>query len=152
MIDQMKHVWEEYIRPAVQRPRHLQVAALCYRDTEAGKRVLMITSRGTGRWIIPKGWPVDGLDAPGSALREAWEEAGVSQGKSASEAIGTYRYSKEYPNDWALPIETLVFPVSVRRLEEDFPEVDQRERQWVSCDEAAEMVREPGLKEILRAF
>lgn len=152
MIEQMKQFWDEFVHPAIQRPRHLQVAALCYRDMPEGKKVLLITSRDTGRWIIPKGWPVDGLDAQGSALHEAWEEAGVSRGDPAPKAIGSYQYKKEYPNDWSLPVETIVFPVSVRALEDDFPESGERERRWVSSEDAANLVVEPGLKAILRSF
>ena len=77
MTRTLTRAWEEILRPMLKRPNRLQVAALCYRTGADGKEVLMITSRGTGRWIIPKGWPVEGKDGPASALQEAWEEAGV---------------------------------------------------------------------------
>ncbi len=56
----------------------------------------MITSRDTGRWILPKGWPIDGLDEAGSALQEAWEEAGVKDGRIANAPIGTFDYQKRF--------------------------------------------------------
>lgn len=150
MMDQIKVAWGDYVRPMLQRPKHLQVAALCYRDVKMGKQVLLITSRDTGRWIIPKGWPIRGLDASGAARQEAWEEAGVARGEAEDDAIGSYTYQKTYPEGWAVPVETLVFPVAVEELSDDFPEADERQRKWVSPVEAANMVREPELQSILR--
>ena len=60
MIHTFKRAWDDMLMPLLQRPKRLQVAALCYRETENGKRVLLITSRDTGRWIVPKGWPSTG--------------------------------------------------------------------------------------------
>ncbi|HBR36028.1 MAG TPA: NUDIX hydrolase, partial [Sulfitobacter pontiacus] len=94
MIHELKRAWEGMILPIWRRPKRIQVAALCYRETPEGKEVLMITSRDTGRWIVPKGWPIDGLDGAGAALREAWEEAGVSKADIESEPIGYYDYDK----------------------------------------------------------
>ena len=74
------------------RPPALQVGALCL---QAGTgKVLLVTSRGTGRWIIPKGWPMDGRSAGGAALREAWEEAGV-RGQVEERPLGRYSYDKK---------------------------------------------------------
>lgn len=150
MMDQIKVAWGDYVRPMLQRPKHLQVAALCYRDGNKGKQVLLITSRDTGRWILPKGWPIRGLDASGAARQEAWEEAGVCRGEAEEDSIGSYTYQKTYPEGWAVPVETLVFPVAVEELSDDFPEADERTRKWVSPVEAANMVREPELQSILR--
>ncbi|WP_375172940.1 NUDIX hydrolase [Pseudooceanicola sp.] len=152
MIHQLKSVWQGYVMPMLQRPERLQVAALCYRTRKGAREVLLITSRGTGRWILPKGWPIKGLDAAGAAMQEAWEEAGVKKGKTEPEAIGTYTYQKGLPGNWSIAVKTLVFPVEVIALASDFPEVDQRKRQWFSPEEAAERVDEPELKAILAAF
>jgi 8-oxo-dGTP pyrophosphatase MutT (NUDIX family) len=150
MANLMSDVWGEYVLPLFQRPKRLQVAALCYRRKNGRKQVLLVTSRGTGRWIIPKGWPIDGKDAPGAALQEAWEEAGVRKGRVKGDALGIYCYEKELASGLPVPVETLVFAVEVAALEKDYPEVAQRRRKWVSPDEAANMVREPELKQILR--
>ena len=80
MVGFIKKAWSEVLHPMLQRPKRLQVAALCYRRDGDSKEVLLVTSRGTGRWILPKGWPIDGLDAGEAALQEAWEEAGVRKG------------------------------------------------------------------------
>ena len=67
----------EVADPALRPERH-QVAALCWRMGQGGAvEILLVTSRDTGRWVIPKGWPMDGKSASAAAAREAWEEAGV---------------------------------------------------------------------------
>lgn len=143
---------KEYVWPMLQRPKHLQVAALCHREREGRSEILLVTSRGTGRWIIPKGWPIRGLDAKGAAVHEAWEEAGVKAGQVADTPLGKYTYEKGLDPDWGIPVVTQVFPVAVAALCDDFPERDQRKRMWVSPERAATMVREPGLQHILRDF
>ena len=152
MIEQLRHAWDGYFRPMLRRPPRLQVAALCWRTGEAGREVLLVTSRGTGRWILPKGWPIRGKDAPAAALQEAWEEAGVSDGDAKDEAIGSYTYTKTYDEGWCFPVEILVYPVEVRSLSAVFPEAHQRNRMWVSPEEAANLVQETELKSILRSL
>ena len=127
-------------------PLRTQVAALC-RDPDTGD-VLMITSRGTGRWIIPKGWPMYGRSHAQSALQEAWEEAGV-KGSVTDDEIGRYRYDKAETSRDAVPVEARVFPVMVTKLADKFPEKGQRERRWFHPVEAAELVAEDGLRRIL---
>jgi 8-oxo-dGTP pyrophosphatase MutT (NUDIX family) len=146
----IQRTWTEMVLPFFRRPRRLQVAALCYRQGVNHKEVLLITSRGTGRWIIPKGWPIDGKDAPGAALQEAWEEAGVKAGRITDDAVGIYCYEKELSTGLPVAVETLVFAVEVSRLESDYPEVAERRRKWVSPAVAADMVQEPELQQILR--
>lgn len=152
MIRHVRLAWDEFLRPMLQRPPRLQVAALCYRRTGGEKEVLLVTSRGTGRWIIPKGWPMRGKDSAGAALQEAWEEAGVRSRAVPKKAIGRYTYEKTHDDGWGGPVETLVYPVPVEELAADFPEASERKRMWVSPDEAANMVREPELQDILRAL
>lgn len=141
-----------WLAPMLRRPRRLQTAALCYRRHEGAAQVLLITSRGTGRWIIPKGWLMRGKNASEAAATEAWEEAGVRPGKRARRPIGSYRYDKTADSGLPLPVETLVFPIEVRALADDFPEACERRRRWVTPEEAAQMVDEPELKRILAAF
>lgn len=131
------------------RPRQLQVAALCHRGDGASKEFLLITSRDTGRWIIPKGWPIRGLSSGETAQREAWEEAGVKSSTVSGTPIGSYSYNKRGENGFSVPVETLVYSVQVSEMRDKFPEVKQRKRRWVSALEAAEMVQEPDLKALL---
>jgi 8-oxo-dGTP pyrophosphatase MutT (NUDIX family) len=128
------------------RPPAMQVGALCM--SPEGDKVLLVTSRGTGRWIIPKGWPMEGRSLAGAAAQEAWEEAGV-EGRVGDKEIGRYSYGKEQDSGFALPVEVRVFPLLVRRLEKDFPEAAERQCKWFSPANAAKLVAEPGLSQLL---
>ena len=128
-----------------------QFAALCYRVQNGKLQVLLITSRGTGRWIIPKGWPIDGLTPAHSAAQEAWEEAGV-MGKPVDLCLGLFSYRKFIEGEETLPCVAMVYPLKVKRLAKDFPEAGQRKMKWVSRKRAAQMVVEPELARILRDF
>ena len=136
----------------LRRPDRVQLAALCHDKDGPDKKILMITSRGSGRWIIPKGWPIRGLDSAGAVLQEAWEEAGIRKGEAASDPIGSYGYDKGLRGDWSVPVRTQVYPVRVIELSDDYPESHQRKRRWVTPAEAATMVDEPELSEILARF
>lgn len=151
MKNALKTAWEEYVSPMIKRPARVQVAALCSKGNGSEKRVLLITSRDTGRWILPKGWPIDGLDAPRAAMQEAWEEAGV-KGKVSQKPIGHYTYEKSMDTGGVSLCDTSVFEVSVSELSEDFPEAQERTRKWVTPKEAANMVQEPELSAILKAL
>lgn len=135
-----------------QRAKRLQVAALCYKETKVGRQVLLITSRDTGRWIVPKGWPMKGKDDHEAALIEAWEEAGVSKADIEEEPMGFFEYAKGLSSGDTVPVEAQVYLTRVRDLQKTYPEVDQRTREWFSPAEAAELVDEPDLKAILRAI
>ena len=126
-----------------------QFAALCYRIRNDKPEVLLITSRGTGRWIVPKGWPMDGMTPAKAALQEAWEEAGV-RGRPIDQCLGIYSYSKG--GSGGLPCLALVYPVRVKSLEKNFPENGQRKRKWFSPKKAAARLSEPDLAEIVRTF
>lgn len=152
MTNTLTKAWAELVRPILQRPKRVQVAALCYRQGQTGKDVLLITSRDTGRWIVPKGWPIDGLDGPQSALQEAWEEAGVKDAEIDPNAAGLFDYVKGLNSGGEAIVETTVFLTRVIDLASDYPEAKERSRKWVAPEEAANMVDEPGLKEILRSL
>ena len=150
MTTAMKKAWTEVFQPILQRPKELQVAALCYRNSKKhGTQVLLITSRGTGRWSVPKGWPIEGKKADEAALQEAWEEAGVSKGATIEGHVGSFAYDKRLDGGYEAPVEVEVFKVRVDQLADIYPEHDERTRRWVSPADAAEMVQEPGLKAIL---
>ncbi|SDX34642.1 NUDIX hydrolase [Litoreibacter albidus] len=146
----LRQFWDSFLSPMLQRPKRFQVAALCYRESDDGRQVLLVTSRGTGRWIIPKGWPIRGLSSAQAAKQEAWEEAGVSKGSMADTSIGTYTYDKTLRNGLPVPVEAHVYPFEVKNLKKDFPEASERERKWVSPSDAAGLVQEQELKSILR--
>jgi 8-oxo-dGTP pyrophosphatase MutT (NUDIX family) len=135
------------------RPVREQYGALCYRvkKKRSSVEVLLITSRDTGRWVIPKGWPMGGKSASAAAAREAWEEAGV-KGKVGMEPIGSYHYMKGLPQGLKIDCRVRVFPLAVDDICKNFPEKDERVAEWVDCAEAAARVQEPGLKALLLAF
>ncbi|MBM2294167.1 NUDIX hydrolase [Sulfitobacter pseudonitzschiae] len=150
MIEVLRKFWGATLAPMLQRPKRLQVAALCHRSKGDDTEVLLVTSRDSGRWIIPKGWPIRGLKSSEAALQEAWEEAGVRNSKATPAPIGTYTYDKRQSTGWDMPVETLVYSVSVNELSEEFPEAHERTRRWVLSRDAADMVAEPELQMILR--
>jgi 8-oxo-dGTP pyrophosphatase MutT (NUDIX family) len=152
MTNTLEKAWTEVVRPMLFRPKEVQVAALCYRPRAGGKDVLLITSRDTGRWIVPKGWLIDGLSGSESALHEAWEEAGVKEAEVEKKALGRYEYVKGLDTGGEAVVETQVYLTRVQSLEKEYPEAEERTRKWVSPEEAANMVDEPGLKSILRAL
>ena len=126
-----------------------QCAAICFRPGENGETlVLLISSRGTKRWVVPKGMLEPGEKPHKGAEREAGEEAGIS-GKADKGAIGYYTYVKEIGDP---PYIVSVFLLRVTSVAKHFREAGQRQCVWVSPAEAATMVREPELKSIFRRF
>lgn len=137
---------------AAKRDARMQCAALCYRVKKSGKvEVLLVSSRETERWILPKGWPMDGKTPAEAAAVEAWEEAGV-KGKSIDLCIGLYSYNKWLGDGTALPCVVAVFPIRVKSLEDEFPEAGTRKRKWVKPAKAATKVREKSLRRLLANF
>jgi 8-oxo-dGTP pyrophosphatase MutT (NUDIX family) len=112
--------------------------------------ILLITSRDTGRWVIPKGWPMADLCPADAAAREAWEEAGV-EGR-AGDALGFFAYRKGLPGQVAVPCVVEVFAMRVDRLADRYPEKGQRRRKWFSPEKAAKKVDEPGLRALILGF
>lgn len=110
----------------------------------------MITSRDTGRWVIPKGNPHNGLPSHEGAAREAYEEAGAIGAVCPTE-IGQFRYLKRRPQG-DMTASVTVYPLAVRDQAEDWPERGQRQVRWFPLAEAADRVAEGGLKSIIRNF
>jgi len=135
--------------PKAWRKPRVQYAALPFRREGDGEvSLFLVTSRETRRWIIPKGWPIRGLKPHDSAAREAWEEAGL-QGRVRKKRLGRYSYEKRV--DQALVLcDVDVFPLEVKRQTKRYPEKGQREGRWVSPEEAADLVHEPDLADLIR--
>ena len=129
----------------------LQHGALPWRRGAGGIEILMITTRTTRRWIIPKGWPMEGKAPHEAAAQEAWEEAGV-RGEAAAVAVGAFDYDKLKKDGRAKRIRVEVFALEVREEADDWPEAAQRERRWFPVAEAAEVAGEPELAPLLAAF
>ena len=134
--------------PAVDA-RRLQYAALPWRGTDR-LEIMLVSSRDTGRWIIPKGWPMAGRSGSAAAAIEAVEEAGLL-GAISSEPIGQYVYAKRFSGAKQV-CRVEVFSLRVLRQRENWPEKHQRNTQWFPADEAAAMVSDPGLGQLIAAF
>ncbi len=128
-----------------------QVGALPFRRSDdGGYRIFLITSRESRRWVIPKGWPMNGRKPFEAAAREAYEEAGLV-GHIGKRPLGIYVYDKRLKNRDSVLCQVKVFPLEVRRQLKTWPEQDQREGRWFSPSDAAEAVAEAGLSGIIRA-
>ncbi|HEX2759403.1 MAG TPA: NUDIX hydrolase [Rhizomicrobium sp.] len=127
----------------------IQVAALCWRSSPK-LEILLVTSLRTRRWILPKGWPQDGMSLAQSAAAEALEEAGVT-GTVAAEPIGRYHYLKE-KNGSALPCVVEVFSLFVTGRHASWAEQGARQILWLPAERAAAKVAETGLRRILTGF
>ena len=104
--------------------------------------MLLVTSRDTGRWVIPKGWPMRNRSEPEAAAREAWEEAGLS-GEVAPQSVGVYTYRKVLGPGRSVPCVVRVFPLEVREMLRNYPETGQRREKWFSPEKAARRVPSP---------
>lgn len=127
-----------------------QFAALCYRVKKDKLQFCLITSRGSGRWIVPKGWPMDGETPMDAAATEALEEAGL-KGKVKNRPVGVFSYYKVRSED-ELPCIAVVYPLNVKKVLKTWPEKSERERKWVSRKKAAQMVDDPELGDIITRF
>ncbi len=133
------------------KPCRLQVAALPWRTGPDGVEVMLITSRDTGRWVVPKGWPEDDEALFNAAAREAAEEAGIA-GSVAKRRIGSFFYGKRQISGEEVRCEVQVFPMEIDTISDKWPERKKRTRQWFSAAEAASSVQEPDLARLIRDF
>lgn len=111
--------------------------------------ILLITSRDTGRWVVPRGNPIAGKSPPESAGQEAYEEAGII-GPVEPEAIGSYAYEKRRRLGMVVPARVHLFRMRVDEERDDWPEKDQRQRRWFPAEAAAAAVHEADLARLIR--
>ena len=128
-----------------------QFGALCYRITDRKIQVLLITSRRTQRWILPKGWPENGMTPGESAANEAMEEAGVT-GKLNERPLGVYYYEKNVENGKNYPCIVTIYELKVQKTWADYQEKSERRRKWFSQKGAAKRVLEPDLALLIKSF
>ena len=133
------------------RTTGIQYAALPYRMEGGQLRILLITSRETRRWVIPKGWPMTGLKPQDAAAAEAAEEAGLI-GTIEPTPLGSYRYLKRLKRNEAIAVQVIVFAFEVSEQVESWKEQDQRTLRWFGYRAAAMRVAEPSLKRLIRDF
>jgi 8-oxo-dGTP pyrophosphatase MutT (NUDIX family) len=129
----------------------IQYAALPWRIVGRRLEILLVTSRETRRWVLPKGWPMKGRAPQDAAAQEAYEEAGVT-GEVDPTSVGSYRYLKRLKGEEAIPIQVIVFPLEVRSQLDHWKEKNQRQCAWFRYQKSASLVAEPSLKRLIRDF
>lgn len=139
-----------FSRPTTEQPLDSEVArqsgAIPYKVVEGQVAFLIVTSRRTGRWIFPKGAPIEGLTPREVAAREALEEAGV-EGAVEEIPLGSYS-SVKVKGVRRIGIEVDMYPLAVKAQHETWPETGQRHRHWVLLPEARRLLSEPRLAEL----
>lgn len=128
-----------------------QVGALPFRIADGAVEVLLITSRDTGRWVIPKGWGMKNKTEAQAAAIEAEEEAGM-EGVIGKRPLGAYRYVKTLKTGDEALCQVTVYPLAVERQLKKWKERGQRTLRWFAPAEAAALVAEPELAELIAAF
>ena len=127
-----------------------QIAALPWRrDAESGIEVMLVSSRETKRWIIPKGWPIKGMKPHQAAAIEAMEEAGL-EGKIEKAPLGVYHYGKRLDNGAVLTCKVDVYPLKMSKQRKSWPEKGQRVTRWFTAEDAADNVFEEELAALIR--
>ena len=129
----------------------IQYAALPWRKAHGAIEILLITSRNTRRWIVPKGWPMTGRTARESVAQEALEEAGVL-GEVAAKPLGWFRYDKLRKSGEIVPCRVGLYAMEVARQQRSWPEKTARQTRWCSPKEALTHVSEPGLRQLISKF
>jgi 8-oxo-dGTP pyrophosphatase MutT (NUDIX family) len=140
------------LRPEGDREPKTQYAALPWRRTAGGAvEVLLITSRESRRWVIPKGWPMKDIGPSAAAAQEAYEEAGV-RGQTSRRKLGVYHYDKRLRSGRLQHVRVHVYALEVAEECADWPEAAQREKLWTTPGDAAGRVAEPELTALLARF
>lgn len=137
-------------RASLPLPRHRQYGVIPVRfSTDGQLQVLLLTSRGSGRWVIPKGWPMRKRTPAGTAEREAFEEAGLKGWLWSRRPIGSYRYFKK-DGDFTGEILVRIFVLTVEQQKNNWPEKGERRFRWCDLRKAAALVKERELATLLR--
>ena len=138
--------------PPTPRPK-LQYGVIPYRHGRAKDRIeiMLITSRNTHRWIVPKGWPIARTPARDVARREALEEAGL-EGAMGQRPFGSFHYQKRLKDGSVIPCRVDVFAFEVERQRKTWLERSERKRRWFDAERAIKLVREEELKELISAL
>lgn len=129
----------------------VQIGAIPYRRRPDGiAEIMLVTTRETQRWIVPKGWPIRGLKGHEAAAREAREEAGLV-GEIGKKPVGRYTYWKRRTHDFVL-CKVRLYLLAVTEQLPTWPEQEQRRCQWFIQADAADLVDEPVLSAIIRGL
>ncbi len=128
-----------------------QVAALPYVVLRTGVEILLVTSRRKGHWLLPRGWPVDGMSYRLAAAREATEEAGLV-GDIGDIALGDYLYKKRTDHGYRVPCRVFVYPLHVTEQRLEWPEKKERRQKWCDFQTARTLVQQKSLAAFLQSL
>lgn len=137
--------------PKQRRSPRRQYAALPWRRSEVGLEIMLITSRETRRWVIPKGWAHKGEPPTIAAAREALEETGAA-GRVHPTPVGEYPYDKLMKSGRVQRVNVAVYSFEVLHEHDEWPEMAVREKLWIAAREGAELVDEPELRVMIAHF
>lgn len=140
-----------FLRGMIFRPRALQTGVICLREGAEGFEVLLVRTLDTGRWIIPKGWPMDGKTLAEAAEIEAWEEAGA-KGRMMPEEFARIPSNKRRSGGLEVPTDLAIFVMIGTELVDDYPEAGKRERRMWPIDLAARRADVDALGEVIAAL
>lgn len=129
-----------------------QAGVIAYRVEDGRCEVLLITSRDTRRWIIPKGNIGRGKTAVEAAEQEAFEEAGVTGTVNGTTPLGFYMYFKRRDDGTTTPVSVEVYLLNVDRQHKKWPEKGTRKLRWLPVNEAIKKIEEPGVVPLLKRF
>ena len=154
-FDRLKHLLDLFRLPdnapdGLKRKTRRQCAAAVFRGSGDARELLLVTSRDTGRWILPKGWIEEGEDGAQAALRETWEEAGLIGEVVPGGPVGHYRYVKQRTRRGDALCDVDVYLLRLVEEQEQWPEKDQRRRKWFPVATAIGLIAEEGLKDVIR--
>jgi len=154
-FDRLKHLLDLFRHPGevqkyLKKKPKRQSAAAVFRGEGDKRELLLVTSRDTGRWIVPKGWIEDGEDGAEAALRETWEEAGLIGEVLPGGPVGHYRYVKQRPRRGDAICDVDVYLLKLIEQRDQWPERDQRRRKWFPVATAIGLIGEDGLKDVIR--
>jgi len=139
------------MRRAASQVSNVQYAALPWRATEDAIEILLVTTLKTGRWIVPKGWPLAGCSPSESAASEALEDAGVL-GEVAPKSLGSFLYNKRRKSGEVTHCKVHVYPMRVVRQRRSWAEKRARQTCWCSPEEALARVSDAGLRRLIARF
>ena len=148
LLDLFRHTGDA--GPKLKKKTKRQSAAMIFRGAGESCELLLITSRDTGRWIVPKGWIEEGEDGADAAVRETWEEAGLIGEIQPGGPIGCYRYIKQRERRRDALCDVDVYLLKLLEERKQWPESDERRRKWFPVATAIGLVAEEGLKDVIR--
>ena len=125
--------------------RREQAGVIPFRRKKDGIEVCLIRNKGGKKWKIPKGFVDPGETVEQAALKEAWEEAGLT-GRLVGGAIGSYDYDK-----WGFDLTVSVYLMEVTDQEDEWEESRFRERYWSPVLEAFEKLKKHPIRPLLNA-